>query len=171
MMDELVQQGIAAVKAGNMPLARRLLGRAVRMDSRNEQAWLWLSAATETDQDRMFCLENVLMINPDNEHARRGLEAMREKLGDAVETSSVTEIDQSRGMDALAPADLEALKSFAQLVEYELTENRRQPEAVVEQLIQQGFPQKAVEEFVAGIVRQVAPPDKKRFSIRKLFGA
>ncbi|HET91500.1 MAG TPA: hypothetical protein ENN99_12310 [Chloroflexi bacterium] len=169
-MDDLVQQGVAAVKAGNMVAARQLLGRAVRIDSQNEQAWLWLSAAVETDQDRLFCLENVLMINPENEHARRGRDALREKLGDAVKPPTVTEMDHSRGMDALPPSDLEALQSFSRLVEYELTENKRRPEVVIEQLTHQGFPHKAVEEFVTEIVHRVTPPDNKRFSIKKLLG-
>jgi hypothetical protein len=70
---ELLKQGIAACKAGRKAEARALLERVIEQDEHNEAAWLWLSGAVETDEDRQICLENVLTINPDNEVARRGL--------------------------------------------------------------------------------------------------
>lgn len=75
-VDDLLQQGIAALKAGHKPAARALLARALRRDGQNETAWLWLSGAVETDEERRRCLLRVLEINPDNELARRGLEAL-----------------------------------------------------------------------------------------------
>lgn len=75
----LLREGIAAVKSGRLEQARTLLMQVIDQDERNEQAWLWLSGAVETDDDRRVCLENVLMLNPNNAAAQHGLA----KLGPA----------------------------------------------------------------------------------------
>jgi hypothetical protein len=72
--DELLRQGIAACKAGRKAEARELLQQFLELDDHNETAWLWLSGAVDTDEDRRICLENVLAINPDNKMASRGLQ-------------------------------------------------------------------------------------------------
>jgi len=72
--DDLLKQGIAALKAGHKVEARRLLMQIVEHDKHNELAWLWLSGAVDTDEERCACLENVLAINPNNSGAKRGLE-------------------------------------------------------------------------------------------------
>lgn len=71
--DGLLEQGMAALRAGDRALARRLLARAAREDTQSEQAWLRLSGAVENDKERFLCLSRVLAANPDNESARRGL--------------------------------------------------------------------------------------------------
>lgn len=77
--DELLRQGIRALKAGQTAEARRLLMQVVQQDKRNEMGWLWLSGAVDTDEDRRACLENVLAINPGNQPARRGIEELNTK--------------------------------------------------------------------------------------------
>ena len=74
--DDLLTQGIAALNEGRKAQARSLLMRVVQQDERNEMAWLWLSGAVDTDEDRRTCLENALAINPNNASAQRGIEAL-----------------------------------------------------------------------------------------------
>jgi hypothetical protein len=74
--DDLLNQGIAALKAGRRGDARTLLARLLQRDGQNEAAWLWLSGAVDTDEERRRCLERVLEINPHNHLAKRGLEAL-----------------------------------------------------------------------------------------------
>lgn len=73
-MNDMLQQGIAAARAGRREEARALLLRVVEQDERNEQAWLWLSGVTDDPEDVRVCLENVLDLNPNNAKARQGLE-------------------------------------------------------------------------------------------------
>ena len=68
-----LQAGIAAVKARRLEEARELLLRVIDEDETNEPAWLWLSGAVTTDDERRICLENVLVLNPNNGAARKGL--------------------------------------------------------------------------------------------------
>ncbi len=78
-MDDLLQQGIAAVKAGDKERAYGLLSRAAQKSDCAEQAWVWLSAVVGQDAERLYCLENALHANPDNAAARRGADLLRQK--------------------------------------------------------------------------------------------
>src|SRR5262245_4948769 len=71
--DLLTQQGIAALQSNDKPSAHEILGRAVQIEPHHEQAWLWLSGAVATDAERRYCLEQVLVINPHNSAAQRGM--------------------------------------------------------------------------------------------------
>jgi hypothetical protein len=71
--DLLTQQGIAALQANDKARAHEMLGRAVQIEPHHEQAWLWLSGAVATDAERRYCLEQVLVINPRNSAAQRGM--------------------------------------------------------------------------------------------------
>ncbi|MFO7683856.1 MAG: hypothetical protein R6X34_27820 [Chloroflexota bacterium] len=81
--DNRLEQGIAALKAGQRDEARQLLLQLVEAEEHNEQAWLWLSGAVDTDEERRICLENVLALNPNQQTAKYGLE----KLGSGGETA------------------------------------------------------------------------------------
>ena len=68
-----LEQGVEAARRGDDALALRYLQEVVEAEPGNETAWLWLSAVVENDEDKRLCLENVLVLNPDSEPARRGL--------------------------------------------------------------------------------------------------
>jgi hypothetical protein len=72
-MIDLLQQGIAAARAGKREEARALLMQVVEGDERNEQAWLWLAGVVDAPEDIRTCLQNVLDLNPANQQARQGL--------------------------------------------------------------------------------------------------
>lgn len=73
---QLLQQGIAAARGNRPDIAREKLQQAVRLDPRNETIWLWLSSVARDDKERLFCLKQLLAINPQNEFALKGLQAL-----------------------------------------------------------------------------------------------
>jgi tetratricopeptide (TPR) repeat protein len=79
-LEEMLSNGIAAVKAGQMDKAQDWLVSLLQIDRYHEQAWLWLSGAADNDQDRLDCLQEVLKINPQNAFAQRGLAALKAKM-------------------------------------------------------------------------------------------
>src|SRR5258706_2128120 len=81
---QVLQNGIAAARAGQQAQARLMLQEAVKRDPRSEVAWLWLSSVAKDNQERIFCLKQLLTINPQNEHALKGLKA----LGISTETAA-----------------------------------------------------------------------------------
>lgn len=78
----LLQDGIAAARAGNRAEARRLLLEVTDREEHNEQAWLWLSGVVDDPEEARICLENVLAINPQNERARQGLAYIRRQMAE-----------------------------------------------------------------------------------------
>ncbi len=69
----LLAQGVSALKDGDMARAKDLIAQSIRLNPRNEYAWLWLSGVVATDEERRRCLERVLELNPANDAARHGL--------------------------------------------------------------------------------------------------
>jgi pyruvate/2-oxoglutarate dehydrogenase complex dihydrolipoamide acyltransferase (E2) component len=69
--DDLMQQGIMAVKAGDKDRGRHLLTQAIAQDAQNQTAWLWLASTTDDDQEKYTCLERVQAINPDTKAGRQ----------------------------------------------------------------------------------------------------
>lgn len=72
----LLRQGIAAAKNGRAADARELLRQAVRLNPKDEVAWLWLSSVAPNDRERVFCLKQVLALNPQHDFALKGLAAL-----------------------------------------------------------------------------------------------
>ncbi len=79
-LEAMLRSAIDAVKANRKAEARLMLERIVQVDRMNEQAWLWLSACVETAEEQAICLENVLDINPNNQKALKGLQALQQHL-------------------------------------------------------------------------------------------
>jgi len=69
----LLDEAIASAKGGDRIKAKDKLTRYLRYDQKNEHAWLWMSSVVESDRERIFCLTNVLKLNPNNKSAKRGL--------------------------------------------------------------------------------------------------
>lgn len=69
----LLDEAIGAAKSGDRIKAKDKLTRYLRYDQKNEHAWLWMSSVVESDRERIFCLTNVLKLNPNNKTAKRGL--------------------------------------------------------------------------------------------------
>lgn len=74
--NQFLVQGINAAKAGQKDQARQLFQNTLRLDPRNETAWLWMSSVARNNDERLFCLKNLLQINPQNEMAIKGLQAL-----------------------------------------------------------------------------------------------
>jgi hypothetical protein len=103
MTNDLLQQGIAALRAGSKAQARQLLARAIQEDPQNEQAWLWLSGAVESDEERLECLNRTLAIDPNNEMAQRGLAALRQKQPSRPSAPAPSQTARQTMSDPVAP--------------------------------------------------------------------
>jgi hypothetical protein len=69
----LVQQGIAAYRAGNKDEAIRLLSQAIRENRSDETAWLYLGACLDDPDKKRKAYERVLELNPNNDKAKNAL--------------------------------------------------------------------------------------------------
>src|SRR5215216_5281861 len=75
-MDDLLQQGITAYRAGNRDEARRAFITVLKQNPDSERAWGWMNNVCQTDQERIHCLKQILRINPKNDKARQYLDQL-----------------------------------------------------------------------------------------------
>ena len=69
----ILREAINALRMGDRARARDLLTRQLKTDQKNPTYWIWLSAAVETQKERVYCLQMVLQADPKNATAKRGL--------------------------------------------------------------------------------------------------
>jgi len=72
MSPEKLQEAIRLIKTGEKETGKNLLLEIVRSDPQNEAAWLWLVSVVPPE-NRIFCLEKALSINPNNPKAKQYL--------------------------------------------------------------------------------------------------
>ena len=75
-MDDLLHQGITAYKAGKRDEARNIFITVVKQSPDNEYAWDWMYQVSGDDKERLYCLKQILRINPKNEKAKQMLDAL-----------------------------------------------------------------------------------------------
>lgn len=75
-MDNLLEQGIAAYKAGKRDEARKIFIVLVKQEPDNERAWGWMYQVSNNDQERIHCMKQALRINPANEKAKQILSSL-----------------------------------------------------------------------------------------------
>lgn len=83
-----LQEAISLIKSGDRQNGQRLLSEVLKTDPGNELAWLWMSTLVAGDQKR-FCLEKALSINPNNIQAKQQLAQLLPSQPPQVQTPSV----------------------------------------------------------------------------------
>jgi hypothetical protein len=71
---------IAAIRRGKTAQARRLIQAALRDNPRDTLAWTWACEVATTLEDRIYCLRQILAVDPDHAEARRYLVQLQATL-------------------------------------------------------------------------------------------
>lgn len=71
--DTMFQDAVSALRAGDKTRAKEILTRLLKADQNNATYWVWMSAAVETNKERIYCLQTALKFDPENASAKRGL--------------------------------------------------------------------------------------------------
>ncbi len=71
--DVMLREAVEAIRQNQRVRARDLLTRLLRADQSNPDYWLWMSSVVETSKEHIYCLQNVLRLDPENKSARQGL--------------------------------------------------------------------------------------------------
>ncbi|MDX9990693.1 MAG: tetratricopeptide repeat protein [Anaerolineales bacterium] len=69
----MFHQAVEFIEQGKFGEAREALTRLLKTDQNNALYWVWLSAAMETQKERLYCLQTALRLDPQDPAARRGL--------------------------------------------------------------------------------------------------
>lgn len=95
---QYLMQGIQLAQAGKKDEARQYFSAALKLDGRNEAAWLWMSTVARDNREKIFCLQNLLQVNPQNERAIAGLQ----KLG--LDPAKILQATPAAGQSATTPS-------------------------------------------------------------------
>jgi tetratricopeptide (TPR) repeat protein len=110
---QLLQQGITAARAGQKDQARQILQQAVRLEPQNETIWLWLSSVAKDDKERVFCLKQLLAINPQHELALKGLQALGVEPQKQAEPTPAVPVIAPDKLNKILPTVDEFLRSYS----------------------------------------------------------
>jgi tetratricopeptide (TPR) repeat protein len=100
-MQTSLHQAITMLKMGDKKSAEEHLSSYLESNPGDESGWLWLATAMEDEEQRRYCLEKVVELNPDNQIAQRYLhrlnlslvreaEVVRSLNGDSSATKETT---------------------------------------------------------------------------------
>lgn len=75
---ELLKRANAAVIAGRGDEAYKILEELMQLDPEIEEAWLLKAYLSTSHEEKLLCFEKVLSLDPNNEMAKAGIEAIKE---------------------------------------------------------------------------------------------
>jgi multiple sugar transport system substrate-binding protein len=84
MTPEKLSAAVQLIKSGNKQAAIPLLREIIQDNPVDENAWLWLYACVDQVEQKKFCLQKVLEINPGNQGARKALGKLSDPLSQPV---------------------------------------------------------------------------------------
>jgi len=68
-----LEQAVAHIRAGNIAEARTILIEVLKQNPRDDYAWLCMTLCVPEVEQKRYCFQKVLKINPQNQHAIAGL--------------------------------------------------------------------------------------------------
>lgn len=69
----MLQHAVELIRQENFSQARDILTKLLKADQSNPAYWVWMSAAMETQKERLYCLQAAYKLDPTDVAARRGL--------------------------------------------------------------------------------------------------
>ena len=102
MAEDNLTLGIEAAKQGDLKVAKGYLAHAVTNNPKSEEGWLWLGRCLTNMQQRKYCYEKVLLLNPQNIEAQNELDRLflsnlTESSGSIPDLSSEIPINLDNG--------------------------------------------------------------------------
>lgn len=76
MLEDNLVLGIEAAKKGNLEKAKSYLVLAVKEKPKSEEGWLWLGRCLTDKEQRRYCYEKVLRLNPQHLDAQNELDRL-----------------------------------------------------------------------------------------------
>jgi hypothetical protein len=80
MNSDKLSQAVKLIKLGKKKDALPLLIEIIRDNPDDANAWSWLYACVDTNEQKKYCLEQVLRINPNNQKIRDALDKLNNQI-------------------------------------------------------------------------------------------
>jgi hypothetical protein len=72
-MPTMFEQAVAHIRAGEVDKGRQILIDVLKQNPRDENGWLWMTRCVIETEQKRYCFDKVLKINPQNQYAIEGL--------------------------------------------------------------------------------------------------
>ena len=69
----LFEEANLAFQEGKSTHAREILARLIKSEPNNAEYWLLMSAVVESEKERLYCLQEILKLDPHHSYARQGM--------------------------------------------------------------------------------------------------
>lgn len=104
---KLLQEAVEAGQSGDQAHARQILLELLRMDNQEPLYWLLMSTAVESREERIYCLNNVIRLEPLNSAARHDLNLLGVPLPDAQTPAFIEALEEHWEASEIAAPKLE----------------------------------------------------------------
>jgi hypothetical protein len=84
-MSTLLEQAVAYIRAGDIEKGRPILIEFLKQNPRDENAWLWMTKCVTDPEQKRYCFDRVLKINPQIQFAIRGLKRLNKPVSPIVQ--------------------------------------------------------------------------------------
>lgn len=113
-MASLSEQAVAYIRAGDIEQGRQLLIAVLKQNPRDEMAWLWMTKCVSEPDQKRYCFNRVLKINPQNQHAITGLRRLDNPAPPALspDVSQIQQIESTKVAAANVPNERPREKSI-----------------------------------------------------------
>ena len=111
MSDEVMfKEAIDAARKGQRRRARDLFTRLLQKNQANPEYWLWMSGVVDTTNERIYCLQRVLQLEPDNLVAKKGLVLVGAlEPGDTIRPVSIKRRDWQLELEEEPPTGIRGI--------------------------------------------------------------
>jgi len=92
---------IEAIKNGDKEKGKDILIKLLTEEPNNELGWMWLAACHSSIEQKIYCLNRVLEINPDNVNAKTSLNKLQQAT-DEPSIDIITSTSQNNEADQLS---------------------------------------------------------------------
>ncbi|MFZ5809542.1 MAG: tetratricopeptide repeat protein [Chloroflexota bacterium] len=99
-MNDLLYEAYRYYQQGDKKKASSLLSKVVEEQPDNVSAWFGLALCVEQDEQKIYCLNRILLIDPQHEKARNMLKALIERSPHFEQTKSENQVKKTVGSQA-----------------------------------------------------------------------
>lgn len=116
MQNDELRKAIDLIKNNQKNDGEKILSSILGINPNNEMAWLWLASCKNKDIEKVYCLEQALRINPQNEKVRQIVNTLNDRIKKAVipepEIKEIVESRQDRVLEITKPVPVSDNSTF-----------------------------------------------------------
>ena len=108
--EKMLQEAVEAGQSGDLARARELLLQLLELDNQEPLYWLLMSTCVDSKEERIYCLQNVLKLDPENSAAKHDLTLLNAPLPGEEDEDAEAELSEDWQTSEIAAPKIEKKK-------------------------------------------------------------